>query len=212
MNQIAKRSRPLLFVALVLIISTSSWAFFDVLFSVSQMVEKAQVIFVAKVERIDPEKPGMVLSVGESLKGKPSFDRLPINLTGDPKKNHSPQLLKRLAADLPLIVFEVAKDDALTQPAMLFAYTNGTWFQVLGHPDGDQTRWAFTHCEIYLRRTFKGSTEELKQITADIIAGKSQGPPANKKKNQGWGRRLVRSHDESPFVLRIATACPLQNH
>ena len=78
---------------------------------------------------------------------------------------------------------------------MMLAFTNGTWFQVLGQTDGDQTRWAFTHCEIYLRRTFKGTTDELKQTVADVLAGKAKAPPPNPKEPPGLGPTLDESKD-----------------
>jgi hypothetical protein len=70
---------------------------------------------------------------------------------------------------------------------MLLAYTNGTWFQVLGQTEGEQTRWAFTHCEIYLRRTFSGTTDELKQVLTDVLAGKAKPPAPNPKEPAGFG-------------------------
>ena len=60
-----------------------------------------------------------------------------------------------------------------------FGYTNGTWFQMIGQAEDDpaKVRWGFTHCEPYLRRTFKGTTEALKQVVQDgLRAGGLAGP------------------------------------
>src|SRR5260370_37397602 len=67
---------------------------------------ESQFIFVAKVEALDSDKPSAVLTIDEQLKGKATFERLPINLTGDSeakKLDHPPQLLKRLAPKLMII-------------------------------------------------------------------------------------------------------------
>src|SRR5262249_36994055 len=64
----------------------------------------AEFVVMTKVDKLFPEKPAMVLTVAEDLKGKTPFRRLPINLSGDSeaqKEKHVPALLKRLAPDLP---------------------------------------------------------------------------------------------------------------
>jgi hypothetical protein len=170
-----------LFVALL--VTYPAVAFIQKLFPLQEFIDDSDFLFTAKVEKVDPAKPSAVLVLGEHLKGKAPFTRIPINLTGD-KQKHTPQLLKRIAPDLPLVVGIKKQEDG---KFMLLAFTNGTWFQVLGQTDGDQTRWAFTHCEIYLRRTFKGTTDELKKTVADVLAGKSKAPPPNPKEPPGFG-------------------------
>src|SRR5436309_2926718 len=81
------------------------------------------------------------------------------------KYKHPPQLLKRLAPKIPLVLFVNQRENRLTA----FGYTNGTWFQMVGQKgeDGQRVVWAFTHCEPYLRRTFKGTTAEMRQAVID---------------------------------------------
>lgn len=144
------------------------------------------VIVTAHVDALDPARPSMVLLIDESLKGKAPFARLPLNLAGDreaAKAGDTPQLLKRLAPKLPLVLFLEAKDKAFTA----FAYTNGTWFQLTGTLTEDGPRGAFTHCEPYLRKTFKGTTAELKQVIADVLAGKQKPPGPDNKEKPGLG-------------------------
>ena len=187
------RSATLGFVVLIaaLMVTHEAVAFIQKLFPLQEFIDDSDFLFTAKVERVDPDKPSAVLVLGEHLKGKAPFARIPINLTGD-KQKHTPQLLKRIAPNLPLVV-GVKKQEG--DKFMMLAFTNGTWFQVLGQTDGDQTRWAFTHCEIYLRRTFKGTTKELKEILADVVAGKSKAPPPNPKEPPGFGPTLDESKD-----------------
>ena len=108
-------------------------------------------------------KPAMILTITEDLKGKLPFRKLPINLratTKDAKEGkHVPLLLKRLAHDVPLVIFVRQRDE---ETFNAFAFTNGTWLQILGRkPDDGPATWRFLNCEPYLRGTFKGTTEEL---------------------------------------------------
>ncbi len=146
---------------------------------------QSQTILLATVDRVDPDRPAMVLTVKETFKGKSPAETLPINLTGD-KEKHTPKLLKRVAKDVPVIVFVHTKG----KEHMGLAFTNGTWFQVLGTTDGQTTRWAFTHCETYLRRTFKGTTDELQTVVKDVLAGKAKAPPPDTKVPPGFGPEI----------------------
>lgn len=172
---------------LAAVFARPAWAVIQVLIPLQSLIGDSDGIVVAKVEKVDPTRPAAVLVVTQSLKGKLPLQRLPINLTGDEEK-HTPQLLKRLATDLPVVLC-VKKQDAKTQ--MVLAFTNGTWFQVLGKQDGADVRWSFTHCEPYLRRTFKGTTAELEKIVADSVAGKKKAPPPNPKEPPGFGPEVA---------------------
>ena len=146
---------------------------------------------VAKVEKLYPEKPAMLLNVEDDLKGKLPFRKLPVHLKGDTeanKLNHVPQLLKRLAGDLPIILFVEEKDKKLTA----LAYTNGTWMQLVGDKTGADTAvWSLTHGEPYLRRTYKGTTAELKQTLIAVLAGKKRAPEIDKKETPGFGPEVA---------------------
>jgi outer membrane protein assembly factor BamB len=154
----------------------------------SAELSESQFICTATVETVDPAKPGMVLAVGEALKGKPPFRKVAVNLTGDAdsvKKKETPLLLKRLAPKLSLVLFVNQNDKHFTA----FAYSNGTWFQLAGErtDDGDVLRLPFTHIETYLRRTFKGTTAEMKQVVEDGLSGKKAPPEPDLKVKPGVG-------------------------
>jgi hypothetical protein len=169
--------------ALVFASAATGWAFIQNLFPLQEFIDDSDYLFTATIEKVDPEKPSAVLVVKDHMKGNAPFQRIPINLTGD-KQKHTPQLLKRIAADLPLVVGVKKQPDG---KFMMLAFTDGTWFQVLGQTTDGQTRWAFTHCEIYLRRTYSGSTDDLKKTIADVLAGKAKAPPPNPKEPAGFG-------------------------
>jgi outer membrane protein assembly factor BamB len=150
------------------------------------VMEEAQHILTVKVERVDAARPAMILAVEEDLKGKAPFRRLPVNLQGDreaARHGHTPQLLKRVAPGLPLVLFVRQRDKDFTA----FAYSNGTWFQMAGAQADDGVRWSFTHCEPYLRKTFKGPTAELRRVVVDALAGKQKPPAPDAKEKPGLG-------------------------
>jgi outer membrane protein assembly factor BamB len=166
-----------------------------------EVLAAEEFIFTATVERVDPDKPGMVVRRGENLKGSAPFERLAVNLTGDSeaKKDHqTPELLKRLGPDLSVIVFAHTRGPRVEA----FVYTNGTWFQMVGQKDGTETRWAFTHAEPYLRRTFKGTTEELKQVVVDGLAGKKDPPEPDSKEPPGYGPEVKSRATPPPGSVR----------
>lgn len=155
------------------------------------VLESEKLIFVAKVETLEPDKPAMTLGVDEPLKGKPPFGKLPVSLTGDregKKEKHPALLAKRLAPGLPLVIFASPNGPGTRYTA--FGYTNGTWFQMIGHVEKGtpaSVRWELTHCEPYLRRTFKGTTAELRQVVRDGLDGKKAPPEPDPKESPGLG-------------------------
>jgi outer membrane protein assembly factor BamB len=164
-----------------------------------------QFIVVAKVDKLFPEKPGVTLAIAEDLKGKAPFRNLAVNLKGDrdsQKTKDTERLLKRLAPDLSLILFINKNEQTFT----VFGYSNGTWFQILGKSAEDKVAWSFTHLEPYLRRTFKGTTAELKKIIQDSLAGKIKPPPPNPKEPPGIGPEVKTGNTNSERNCRLQIA------
>jgi outer membrane protein assembly factor BamB len=171
-----------------LLLVPASNALFTRLTPLSEVIQEHHFIVVAKVEMLDGDKLNAVFTIEEDLKGKFSVRKLAINLTGDAeakKLDHTPMLLKRLAPNLPVVLFVNQKSDSY----IIFAFTNGTWFQMVAQKAAkpEDTVFAFTHCEPYLTRTFKGTTEEMKKVVVDALSGKRKPPPANDKEPPGLG-------------------------
>jgi outer membrane protein assembly factor BamB len=183
-----RRGASFLALAGLLLAASPAGAVITALTPLAGVLNENQLICTAVVESVDPEKPGMVLALDEALKGKPPFKKLAVNLTGDAdsqKKQETLLLLKRVAPKVPLLLFINQNDKNFTA----VAYSNGTWFQMAGvrDDDGDVVRLPFTHLEPYLRRTYKGTTAELKQVVVDGLAGKKEPPDPNQKEKPGIG-------------------------
>lgn len=170
----------------LLLAATPGQALITRLTPLRDVLHESTFIASATVESVDAAKPALVLVVDEDLKGKLPPRKLAVLLKGDAeaKKNkHIPQILKRVAPKLPLMLFVLQRGKQYTA----FAYTNGTWFQITGIEADGQVRWSFTHGEPYLRKTFKGRTAELKQIVQDSLAGKKKPPEPDTKEKPGFG-------------------------
>jgi outer membrane protein assembly factor BamB len=156
----------------------------------SAFMSESDYILVAKIESLDAAKGQIVFSVKEDLKGK--FDLRRINVVIRPdqdavKDNHVPQLLKRLAPELPLVLFISSEDKSLKS----YAFTNGTWIQLLGNRvDKDRVVWSLTHGEPFLRKMYKGTTAEFVTLLKDVIAGKAKAPELDKNVEPGFGPEL----------------------
>ncbi len=153
-----------------------------------EVLEGEQFIFTATIDSIAPEKPGVVLKFEEKLKGDAPFERLAVNLTGDDeakKDDHTKKLLERLDKDRKVIVFASKKGKKFNA----MAFVEGTWFSLQGtlDDDGKTVRWQFLHCEPYLRRTYAGTTADLKKIIQDGLAKKAEPPGVNEKEKPGLG-------------------------
>lgn len=158
------------------------------LIPLKEVLEGEQLIFVAAVDKVAPEKPAVVFKFEEKLKGDVPFERLPVNLTGDAdakKDDHTKVLLDRLESGRKLIVFASKKGKKYNA----MAFVEGTWLSLQGSidEDGKTVRWAFLHCEPYLRRTFKGTTAELKKVVEDGLAKRAEPPAPNAKEPPGFG-------------------------
>jgi len=172
-------------------------AAFSAALSLQKTIKDAKFIVSAKVELVDADKPAVILVVDEDLKGKFPIRRLLINMTGDDdakKFDHTPLILKRLAPKLPVVLFITENENG----HVAFAYTNGTWFQMIAAKAADpqKTVFKFTHGEPYLRRTFKGTTEEIKKLIIDGLAGKAKLPAVNSKEAPGFGPEVNQGTDK----------------
>jgi outer membrane protein assembly factor BamB len=162
-----------------------------------EVLSGQQYIFTAKVDKLSPDIPGIVLNVDADLKDKVPFRRMPINMTGDSeaqKEKHTEKLFKRLKAELPVIVFAGKRGKQYTA----FVYSNGTWFQILGRAgeSADKVNWSLAHGEPYLRRTFKGTTEELRKIIVNGLENKKDPPEPNPKEEPGFGPEVDSKKDK----------------
>jgi len=163
----------------------------------AEVLESEQFILVAAVEKVDPAKPSAILTLEKSLKGKPPFERLPINMTGDDearKQGDTKTILERLDPTRKVIIFASKRGKKLNA----MAFVEGSWFSIQGTiDDADKSiRWAFLHGEPYLRRTFKGTSAELGKVIEDGLAKKARPPEPDEKAEKGYGPAMEKKCEE----------------
>lgn len=178
--------RLLLPLVVLFVLTSTAFAVIKKLTPLKEVLDAEEFIFVGEVDKVDPEKPSVVFKFTEHLKGKAPFERLPVNLTGDhfaKKDDHTKAMLERLVEKRKAVFFV----SLVGKEYSCFGFMEGTWFQLRGTKDGDAVRWAFLHCEPYFRRTFKGTTAELKTIVTECLAGKRKPPEPDEKEPPGYG-------------------------
>jgi outer membrane protein assembly factor BamB len=185
-------------VLLLLLANPPAPALVKNLLHLQDILDSQEMIFMATVKSHDPAKPAVVFEAGEALKGTVPFGRMPVNMVGDTygqKEKHPEQIMKRLAPDLPVVMFVNKKG----KDYLAFVYSNGTWFNMTGSGENDQSiKWRFNHGEPYLRRTFKGTSEELRQTVVDGLAKKKEPPRANEKEPPGFGPEVNTEEKPKP--------------
>ena len=155
-------------------------------------LEDSGVIVLARIDKFYPEKPALVLEVREDLKGKAVYRRLPVSVKVDKtaeKENYIPPILKRLAPEQDVILFVKERGKL----AIVYAFTNGSWFHMLGQKVEDGYSWRLISGEPYLRQTFKGTSAELRQLVVDYLAGKRKAPEPDEKEMPGFGPEATTS-------------------
>lgn len=200
--------RLLLSLLALLLLVGSVHAVIKAILPLNAMVDGSDYILVAQVEKFLSEKPAMILTVEEDLKGKSPFRRLPVSLQADPKdaaKHFQPEILKRLGEKQKIILFLSQRGENLTT----FAFTNGTWFHLNGQKtEEDKAVWSFVTGEPFLRRTFKGTTAELQGVLKDAISGKKKAPAPNKKDEPGFGPEFDKKSSSLPGGMRLFGVIP----
>ncbi|HEY3788117.1 MAG TPA: PQQ-binding-like beta-propeller repeat protein, partial [Urbifossiella sp.] len=182
--------------ALIVLASHAS-AVIDVPLPLKRVLDTERLIFSAIVDTVAPDKPGVVFKFEEKLKGDSPFERIPVNLSSSDKKavenNHTKVMLERLAPGRKLIVFASKKGKVYNATGFL----EGTWFSMQGaiDADGKTVRWAFQCCEPNLRRTYAGTTAELKKVIQDALAKKADPPELNEKEKPGYGPPVEKKCD-----------------
>lgn len=185
--QFPRWTLPLALAGLVLA-ATPALAVITKLTPLAEILEGDDFIFVARVERLEPDRPGAVFVVERPLKGQPPYERLAVNMTGNEeakKAGDTRTIFDRLDSSRKLVFF-VAKRGR-NHNAKVFV--EGSWFSVHGTEDpADKTvRWAFQNGEPYLRRTFKGSSAELIRVIEDGLSGRAKPPAPDEKEKPGYG-------------------------
>ena len=142
------------------------------------LAECSNVVF-GTVTSVNQKRMTAKVKVEENLKGKSKFKEIKINLSTG-QGNFPEKMIKKFKAGKPIIIFY--KREGRRIPSL--GHVDGTWFQTFAQDRSDKSRvwWNFTHIEIYMHRTYKGSTPDFQRVVRDALAGRSK--PANTKSSK----------------------------
>lgn len=175
--------------ASVMLAASQAQAVIMKLTPLAEVLETEDFIFVGAPERLDPDKPAAVFKLDKNLKGEAPFSRLPVNMTGNAeavKNNDAKTMFDRLDPARKVVFFVSKRGKKYNA----MAFVEGTWFSLQGaqdEADAKTVRWAFQGGEPFLRRTFKGTSDELIKVIEDGLAKKAKPPAPDEKEKPGYG-------------------------
>ena len=180
-------------VPVLLVMCGAATGFIQRLFPLKEVLDQSTHVLVGRMETVDVGKRTAVAVFDRTLKGKREFQRIRMNLGVAPKA-HFQYLLARLKPGSPCIIFYKREKQSLAS----CVHAGDTWFQLFATDEGqgDKLWWRMSHLEIYLPRTYDGTTARLVKLVEDVLAGRVKPPPPNPKApklNPGGGRTPERT-------------------
>ncbi len=162
-----------------LFIISQTQAFIARHYTLQEVLAECSNIVFGTVTSVNQKRMTAKVKVEENLKGKSKFKEIKINLSTG-QGNFPQKMMKKFKVGKPTIIFY--KQEGRRIPSL--GHVDGTWFQTFAQDRSDKSRvwWNFTHIEIYMHRTYKGSTPDFQQIVRDALAGR--GKPSNKKSSK----------------------------
>lgn len=149
----------------------SAHSFIQREYTLQEVIDACTNVAFGKVESADTQKQRAVVKLEENIKGESPFSHIKINAAvGQRTKETSPEMLmEKFKAGLPVIIFYQLVGSNLNG----LGYVSGTWFQIFGTdaPDKNRIWWNFSHLEIYMHRTYQGSTEDFQKVVRKAISG-----------------------------------------
>lgn len=160
--------------ALFLLVGGTAQAFIQKVYHLSEVLDASTVIVKGRIVQVSPKDGTAVAELGGALKGDCVFKQVKMNI-GVGQLWHPEALFKRMKVGNPIVFFYDDKEGKLA----CLGHTGGLWFQLFGTLKDnapEKVWWRFTHVEIYMPRTFAGSTENLATTVAGVLAGDVTAP------------------------------------
>ena len=160
-------------VLLILWTTRPAEAYIEARMPLAEILSESNYILQGRIERVDGDDRTMVATIERSLKGDQDYDRIQMNLNVGIRRQ-SEFLLELLERDDPFLLYYQRRGSQIKS----LAHSGDTWFQLFARhaEDDDDVWWDFTHVEIYLPRTYDGSTPDLIKLTDDVLAKRRKAP------------------------------------
>lgn len=152
------------------VILPKSNAFIAREYTLQEVLDVCTNVVFGKVVSVDRQNMRAIVRVEEDVKGKTDFKQIKINIAVG-QGNFPQRMTKKFKPGLPIIVFYAKEGMSINA----LGHVANTWFQIVATdgPDKNKVWWNFTHIEIYMHRTYNGSTADFQKILCDAVAGKN---------------------------------------
>jgi len=145
---------------------SKSLAFVEQEYKLQEVLDESTNIVFGEVKTADKLRRRATVEVKEDIKGRSGLKTIKINVAvGQVRAGSTPKMLMdHFKVGEPIIVFY-----RLAGGIEALGHVDGTWFQLKTHFPGYQRDinniwWNYTHIEIYMHRTFKGTTQEFQKV------------------------------------------------
>lgn len=140
-------------------------------YTLQEVLAECSNIVFGTVASVNQKRMTTKVKVEENLKGESDFQEIKINLSTG-QGNFPEKMIKKFKVGKPIIIFY--KREGRRIPSL--GHVDGTWFQTFAQDRSDKSRvwWNFTHIEIYMHRTYKGSTPDFQWVVRDTLAGRAK--------------------------------------
>ena len=163
----------------VLFTVSQTHAFITRHYTLQEVLAECTNVIFGTVASVNQKRMTAKVKVEENLKGQSDFQEIKINLSTG-QGNFPQKMIKKFKVGKPIIIFY--KREGRRIPSL--GHIDGTWFQTFAQNRSDKRRvwWNFTHIEIYMHRTYKGSTPDFQWLVRDMLAGRIK--PANTRSSK----------------------------
>ena len=186
-----------LFCFYLLITASPTEAFIVRHYTLQEVLAQCSNIVFGTVASVNSKRMTAKVKVEENVKGRSDFQEIKINLSTG-QGNFPQQMIKKFKVGRPIIIFYQREGRRI--PSL--GHIDGTWFQTFAQDRSDKSRvwWNFTHIEIYMHRTYKGSTPDFQKLLRDTFAGKTK----LTKPNTAAAQSLAKASSDAVRVLVLS--------
>ena len=159
--------------ALLVMLSEHSSAYISRIYSLQEVLNESTNVLSGKIEKVDRKRRTAVALIERAMKGKKEYQRVQMNIALGPS-SQAKYLLDRWQPGDPFLLFYRRSGNSIAS----IGHAGDTWFQLFAGHNNDWKKvwWRFSHLEIYMGRTYNGTTKELIKVTDDVLA-KRVAPP-----------------------------------
>ncbi len=187
-------------------------AYIERMYSLAEVLDESTNILVGKIAKVDKRRRVAEAVIERTLKGETEYHRIQMNLSAGISAE-ARYLLDIWEPGDPFLLFYSRQGSRIAS----LGHAGDTWFQLHASHRRDEKRvwWRFTHIEIYMGRTFNGTTPELIQLSNDVLHNRKKPPRPDRTVRKLDVRKLRRSRAKpartrerdasEPIIARRAT-------